>query len=139
MPQRGTNQSWADGSDAQPLTPCDACNAAIESPGRDTVSFLRLDQLTIPLVGCDDHLEQFSSVCGLTSESEHTLLHHLPAGGVPCPSCRQAHRKMEHPLVPVDGGALAILACSRHQSAILDRYETGRQTQRHLATSLGGR
>ena len=39
---------------------CSMCKAALESPGRETVSFLLLDQFTIPLVGCPEHLQQFS-------------------------------------------------------------------------------
>jgi len=57
----------ADPADSPSSIRCTACDAALRSPGRDTVSFLLVDQLTIPLVGCPDHLTQFSTVCGLTN------------------------------------------------------------------------
>jgi len=136
MPPRDTNQPPEDGLANQPSIRCTACNSALQSPGRDTVSFLLIDHLKIPIVGCGDHLEQFSSVCGLTTEADPELLGHLPAGGVPCIGCRQERYTPEQSLLRIDGGALAVLACPTHQSAIIDRYRTGLQTQQHLTSSL---
>ena len=46
--------------DESPMTPvddpqlirCGMCETALRSPSRDTLSFLLLNQFTIPLVGC---------------------------------------------------------------------------------------
>lgn len=100
------------------------------------MSFLLLDQLTIPVLSCDEHLEQFSSVCGLTSEDTADLLSHRPAGGVSCPSCRLAPYNSSHPLVQVQDGAIIPMACPKHQSEIVQRFHTGIQTQHQLTASL---
>lgn len=136
MSPNDTDQSPEDELASQPSIRCAACNSALQSPGKDTVSFLLIDHLKIPIVGCDDHLEQFRSVCGLTTEADPELLSHLPAGGVPCVGCRQERYTTEQSLLPIDGGALGVLACPTHQSAIIDRYRTGLQTQQHLTSSL---
>lgn len=115
---------------------CDACQSAVESGGQQELSFLLLDQLTIPVLSCDEHLEQFSSVCGLTSEDTADLLHHRPAGGVSCPSCRLAPYNSPHPVIQVQDGAIIPMACSKHQSEIVQRFHTGIQTQHQLTTSL---
>lgn len=116
--------------------PCTACESALESPGRETVSFLLLDQLTIPLVGCAEHKRQFSDVCGLTTEDAATLLDHQPAGGVRCPGCRHSTHRVQHPVVPVADGAVAILGCSRHVDDVVERFHAGLRTQQRLTTSL---
>ena len=115
---------------------CSMCKAALESPGRETVSFLLLDQFTIPLVGCSEHLQQFSEVCGLTTEDTATLLQHQPAGGVQCPSCRHSTRRLHHPVVPVRDGAVAVLSCSEHADDIVDRFQAGLETRQRLTTAL---
>jgi hypothetical protein len=95
-----------------------------------------LDQLTVPLIGCDQHREQFTSVCGLTTESTADLLNHRPAGGINCPSCHLAPHNPGHPMIPVTGGAVAVLACPQHQAEIVDRFRTGLETQQQLTSSL---
>lgn len=131
--------------DARPEAPpdgpesvgCEACAAALESPGRETISFLLFDQFTIPLVGCRDHLDQFGGVCGLTTEDSATLLEHRPAGGLPCPGCRQASHQPQHPVLPVGDGAVAVLACGTHQADVVGRFRAGIRAQHHLTSTLG--
>ncbi|WP_207890201.1 hypothetical protein [Natrarchaeobius chitinivorans] len=122
----------------QPLSTigCDACRSAVQSDGHQEVSFLLLDQLTIPVLSCDEHLEEFSSVCGLTSEDTADLLHHRPAGGVPCPGCRLAPYNSSHPLVQVQDGVIIPMACPKHQSEIVQRFHTGIQTHHQLTAGL---
>ena len=115
---------------------CDACQSAVQSGGQQEVSFLLLDQLTIPVLSCDEHLEEFSSVCGLTSKDTADLLHHRPAGGVSCPSCRLAPYNVPHPLVQVQDGVILPMACPKHQSEIVQRFYTGIQTQHQLTVGL---
>lgn len=131
-------RSQTDSSDGHPSIQCAACASALRSPGRDNVAFLLLDQFTIPLVGCDDHLEEFSSLCGLAARRSVKLLDHRPAGGVHCPGCRHGPHATQQPVVPVGSGALAVLACSTHCSEILDRFRTGLQIRQHLNASLDG-
>lgn len=131
-----THQLSADTPDSQQSIRCDACESALRSPGRETISFLLLDQFTIPLVGCNDHLEQFSSICGLTTEKGVKLLDHRPAGGLPCPGCRHASYNTQQPIIPLEGGALAVLACPTHQSDIINRFRTGLRTQHQLTSAL---
>ena len=64
----------------EPPVRCEACQAALRSPGRETIAFLLVDQLTIPVAGCADHLDQFSDVCGITAEHRAELIDFLPAG-----------------------------------------------------------
>jgi hypothetical protein len=115
---------------------CSMCKAALESPGRETVSFLLLDQFTIPLVGCPEHLQQFRKVCGLTTEGSATLLQHRPAGGVPCPSCHHSTHRPHHPVVPVKDGAVAVLSCSEHADDIVGRFQAGLETHQRLTTTI---
>lgn len=115
---------------------CTACESALDSPGRESVSFLLLDQLTVPLVGCDDHLEQFSTLCGLATDDNPELLGHRPAGGVTCPGCRHAAYDIQQLVIPIGSGGLAVLACETHQSAVIDRFRTGLRVQRQLNSSL---
>ena len=120
----------------EPPIQCEACQAALRSPGRETIEFLLVDQLTIPVAGCGDHVDQFSSACSLTAERRSELLDFLPAGGISCPACRLARHNMEQPVIPVDTGAIGIMACPEHLSEILTRFQTGIETQQQLNTSL---
>lgn len=129
------NQSADEHRDHPPVQ-CGACQSALHSSGRDAVSFLLLDQFTIPLLGCDEHLEQFRSVCGLTTTDEPELLNHYPAGGIHCPGCRLAPHNPEQPVIPIENGAVVVLACHQHQSDIITRFDSGVQTQQQLTTSL---
>lgn len=115
---------------------CRDCETALQSPGRDTTSVLLVDQLRIPLVGCDEHLQQFSRLCGLSTDQTAELLTHRPAGGVPCPGCRHAARSIQQLVVPVEDGGLAVLACPNHQSEILNRFQTGLEIRHQLNSSL---
>lgn len=136
MPSTALHDSDSDGAGGRSAIPCDACQSAIRSDGQRTVSFLLLDRFTIPVLGCDDHLDQFASVCGLTSKDPVELLHHRPAGGISCPGCRHARYAAGHPMIPVHGGAVLVPACPEHQSAITQRFHTGRRTRHRLTASL---
>jgi hypothetical protein len=115
---------------------CDDCQSVLESGGEQFMSFLLLDQLTIPVISCDNHLEEFTSICGLTTENTVDLLHHEPAGGIRCPGCRVAPYNPVQPLIPVQGGAIAVSACPDHQLEIVNRFQTGLQTQQRLSSGL---
>jgi len=125
-----------DGNQGLPPMQCDACELALQSPERHTLSFLLLDQLTAPIIGCDDHLQQFASICGYTTEASADLLNHRPAGGVSCPSCSLAAYTPHQPLVPVEDGAVAILTCPDHQTELINRFHTGLDTQHQLTAQL---
>ncbi|WP_236035691.1 hypothetical protein [Haloarcula rubra] len=99
-------------------------------------SFLLLDQLTIPLVGCDTHLTQFTDICEYTTENTADLLDHQPAGDLGCPSCHLSPYDPNYPMIPVQDGAVAVLACPDHQSEIVERFHTGLNTKQQLTTSL---
>jgi len=129
----GSDELSPESVDAEPPVPCGACRAALGSPSRKTVSFLLLDHLTVPVVGCEDHLEQFRAVCDLTTDGSAQLLSHVPAGGVPCPGCRLSTHGTRRALIPVAGGAAVVLGCPDHQSTIASRFETGQRTRRQLA------
>lgn len=115
---------------------CDACQSAVQSGGQQTVSFLLLEGLTIPVLGCDDHLEQFSLICELSSDNTADLLHHRPAGGLSCPSCRLAPYNAPYPLIQVQDGAIVPIACPEHQSEIAQRFQTGLRTRQQLTSDL---
>lgn len=115
---------------------CDDCRSVVESGGRQELSFLLLEQLTIPVLGCDDHLEQFASVCELTAKESAELLDQRPAGGLRCPGCRLASYDSPYPLIQVRNGAVIPMACSDHQSEILERFQTGLRTRNQLTTRL---
>ncbi len=136
MDTADTPQSPTDSPDRHRSIQCAACESALHSPGRETISFLLLDQLTIPLVGCDDHLEQFSSLCGLATDNSPELLGHRPAGGLHCPGCRHAPYDTHQPVVPIGSGGLAVLACPTHQSDIVGRFRAGLRIRDQLTASL---
>ena len=115
---------------------CDACESALHSPGGQSMAFLLLDQLTVPLIGCDEHREQFSSICGLTTESTVELLNHRPAGGINCPSCHLAPHNPGHSVIPVQDGRIGVLACPQHLSEVVDRFHAGLETRYHLTAPL---
>ena len=121
------------GDDDQLPVPCDDCRSALDSVSRDSVSFLLLDQFTVPVVGCTDHLEQFRAVCGFTTDGRAELLAHQPAGGITCPACRRGSQAAGHAMIPIAGGAAVLLGCPDHQSKIASRYQTGQRTRRQLA------
>ncbi|QLK26636.1 hypothetical protein HYG81_03190 [Natrinema zhouii] len=136
MPSADRQHPRSDLTGGQSPIHCDECRSAIRSDRQQAVSFLLLDQLTIPVLSCDDHLERFASICGLTSESTADLLNHRPAGGICCPSCRLAPYNSSRPVIPIEDGVLVPMACPEHQSEIVQRFHTGLQTQQQLSTSL---
>ena len=136
MPPVDTSRQQPDGFQNHASVQCDACESALHSPEGRSIAFLLLDQLTVPLIGCDQHREQFTSVCGLTTEDTPDLLSHRPAGGINCPSCHLAPHSPGHPVIPVQGGAVAVLACPQHQTEIVDRFRSGLETQQQLTAPL---
>lgn len=136
MPPVDTQRESTDDSSNHLPVHCPACQSALHSPERDRVSFLLIDQFTIPLAGCDEHLDQFRSVCALTTTNEVELLDHHPAGGINCPGCRLAPHNPEQPVIPIEDGAVAVLACPQHQSDIITCFESGLRTRQQLTTSL---
>lgn len=115
---------------------CEACQSALTEMSRDAVSFLLVDDLRIPLLGCDMHLEMFRARCGLTSAETARLLTHRPAGGLACPGCQNAPQTTTQTMLPVQDGALALLACPQHQAAVTHRFHTGLHTHTQLTTPL---
>jgi len=124
--------------DDEPPVPCADCRSALASVTRDSVSFLLLDQYTVPVLGCTDHLEQFRAVCGLTTDGRAELLAHQPAGGITCPACRRTSPAGGHAMIPVEGGAVVLLGCPDHQSTIASRYQAGQETRQRLSADLDG-
>jgi hypothetical protein len=121
---------------SQPPIPCEDCEAALHATGGQTPSFLLVDALTIPLLGCDDHIEKFTRVCNLSTDDTADLLHHRPAGGIRCPGCRLAPHNPHQPLIQIHDGAVTVIACPDHQTTILDRFQAGLQVEQQLTTSL---
>lgn len=131
-----TQQPRPDPPDGYPPIRCEACQSALQSPGREAISFLLLDTLTVALVGCQDHLEEFRSVCGHTTRGTADLIAHRPAGGIACPGCRLAPHNPQQPMIPLEDGIIAVLACPTHQTEVIDRFHTGLQTRRQITSSL---
>lgn len=133
-----THQRRSDEMSAEPSIQCDACRATLSAggQGRDTLSFLLVDELTVPLVGCGEHVEQFAAACDLTTRGSADLLRHRPAGGVQCPSCRLAVPNPTQPMIPVEDGAVVVPACPEHQADTVDRFHAGLRTRHQLTTTL---
>lgn len=136
MPPAELQHSQSDITEGRSAIRCEECQSAHQSAGQQAISFLLLDQLTIPAIGCDDHLEQFTSICGLTTKETADLLDHHPAGGICCPGCRLAPNSSAHPMIPIRDGAIVVMACPDHRSEIVQRFHTGRQTHDYLTASL---
>lgn len=135
-PPDGLDRSQSDSEDGLSAVRCEACQSVLRSNGQQDISVLLLDQLTTPVVGCDEHLEQFAATCGFTTEGTADLLQHRPAGGIRCPSCRLASHSPAQPMIPVQGGAIAVIACPEHQTEVINRFQTGLQTQQDLTSDL---
>lgn len=127
--------------DNKPVAPtergpqCPDCQDALESGGRQAISFLLVGTLTVPVVGCDAHLEEFRAICELTTEDSAELLDFLPAGGVQCPACRNQEQSGGMPLIFVEAGAVGVLACESHAEAVIDRYRSGLEARQQLGAS----
>jgi hypothetical protein len=122
----------SNGGPVGPSPSCPDCQAALDATGRDAVSFLLVDSLTVPVIGCEVHLEQFRLLCGLTADETAKLLSHRPAGGIQCPGCRRADQTLEHPVVQIGHGVAAVLACETHESDVIERFQAGLQARGQL-------
>jgi len=129
----------ADVDDAEAVPgSCAACAAAMQSADRRALSFLLLDQLTVPLVGCEEHVSRFASICGYTTAATAEVIHHRPAGGISCPSCHLVPYSPTQLVVPVDAGAVGVLACPDHRAALLGRFQAGLETRHQLTADPTG-
>lgn len=137
MPSTEFDLSQSDDGGDPSSVRCAACRSALRSESDRGTSFLLLDRFTVPVLGCEDHLQEFVSVCGLTADDSAELLEHYPAGGVRCPGCRNARYDATHPAIAVRDGAVVVVACPEHRSAIVDRFRTGLETREQLTASLG--
>lgn len=135
MPSANFSHSPPEPPHGQPTIHCDDCQSMLHSDSQDP-SFLLLDQLTIPILGCNDHIDTFASICSLTTEDAAEVLPYQPAGGIRCPGCRLAPSNPPHPMIPVQDGATVIFACPDHQSQIVNRFQSGLQTQQRLTANL---
>ena len=133
----GPDPATTPSSEESPIR-CEACQSAIDPESEQDVAFFLLDTLTIPVLGCDDHLDRFASVCGLTSEDTADVLNHRPAGGVQCPGCRNARYNAAHAALPVGDGAIVVPACAQHQAELAQRFQSGLATQSQLTAEPGG-
>ena len=115
---------------------CKDCESALYSHDDNSVSFLLLDQLTIPIIGCSDHVDQFVSICELTTTGRADVIEHRPAGGIRCPGCQLSHYSLYQPVIPIQTGAVALMACPQHQTEILNRFQSGLETQQQLTSSI---
>jgi len=79
--------------------------------------------------------EEFRAICELTTEGSAELLDHLPAGGIQCPACRNHQQGGGMPLIFVEAGAVGVLACERHATAVIECYQSGRQTRQQLGAN----
>ncbi len=118
-----------------PPIQCEDCESALHSRD-DSVSFLLLDQLTIPIIGCGDHVDQFVSICELTTTGRADIIKHRPAGGIRCPSCQLTHYNLHQPVIPIQTGAVALMACPQHQTEVFNRFQSGLETQQQLTSSI---
>lgn len=132
MDQTDLSTPHSDDADEHIPGSCQACAAAMQSPSARELSFLLLDHLTVPLVGCADHVGAFASVCGYTTADTATVIEHRPAGGVSCPSCRLVPYSPDQLVVPVESGAVGVLACPEHRTELVERFQTGLETRRQL-------
>jgi len=119
-----------------PEPQCKDCAAALDSGGRQAVSFLLFDSLTVPLVGCEAHLELFRAICELTADSSAKLLSHVPAGGILCPGCQRAPSGSGMPVVFFEAGAVGVLGCSKHAEDVLNRFEFGLELRQQLGADV---
>lgn len=136
MPFADLDRSELDSFDGQSTISCEACQSVVHDGGNQAASFLLLDNLSVPLLSCDDHLEQFTSICGITSEETANLLNHRPAGGIRCPSCRLAPFTVAQPMLPIGDGVVGILACPEHGAEMVQRFQTGLHTEQQLTATL---
>ena len=122
--------------DGHPPIQCDACLSALHEPDRATMAYLLIDQLTVPITGCENHRQQFRSICEFSTDRDVDLLEHHPAGGITCPSCQRAPHRPHHPVIPLGNGVITVIACPSHETVVLERFQTGLQTQQQLTASL---
>jgi hypothetical protein len=113
-----------------PTVTCTDCTSAFRSPAG--TSFLLLDQVTAPVIGCETHLSEFAAICGYATAETPQTVAYRPAGGVACPSCRLAVHNPRQPVIPVTDGAVGIVACPEHQTTILNRFHTGLETKQQV-------